>query len=287
MLGRERTSRQPGWPAFPYRLLATAPMTDQTPAIDHLLKNLEQCLLADRHRLRRQLHELRKQTPPDEAKLAQWLERFQASVAKVEARKLSVPPMRYDDALPIAAKRDEIKAAIAKHQVVVIAGETGSGKTTQLPKICLELGRGVHGLIGHTQPRRLAARSVATRVAEEIGTPLGELVGYQVRFEDQSKDSTLIKLMTDGILLAETQHDRYLEKYDTIIVDEAHERSLNIDFLLGFLKTLLVRRPDLKLIITSATIDLQRFSEHFGGAPIVEVSGRTYPVETWYRPLTA
>ena len=148
-------------------------MTDQTPAIDHLLKNLEQCLLADRHRLRRQLHELRKQAPPDEAKLAQWLERFQASIAKVEARSLSVPVMRYDDALPIAAKRDEIKAAIAKHQVVVIAGETGSGKTTQLPKICLELGRGVHGLIGHTQPRRLAARSVATRVAEEIGTPLG------------------------------------------------------------------------------------------------------------------
>ena len=229
-------------------------MTDATPAVDQLLKNLDQTLLGDRHRLRRQLHELRKQTPVDEAKLAQWLQRFEASRAKVEARRLSVPPMRYDDALPIAAKRDEIKAAIAAHQVVVIAGETGSGKTTQLPKICLELGRGVHGLIGHTQPRRLAARSVATRVAEEIGTPLGELVGYQVRFEDQSNERSLIKLMTDGILLAETQHDRYLEKYDTIIVDEAHERSLNIDFLLGFLKTLLVRRPDLKLIITSATI---------------------------------
>ncbi|PKM24553.1 MAG: ATP-dependent RNA helicase HrpA [Gammaproteobacteria bacterium HGW-Gammaproteobacteria-13] len=262
-------------------------MTDATPAVDQLLKNLDQTLLGDRHRLRRQLHELRKQTPVDEAKLAQWLQRFEASRAKVEARRLSVPPMRYDDSLPIAAKRDEIKAAIAAHQVVVIAGETGSGKTTQLPKICLELGRGVHGLIGHTQPRRLAARSVATRVAEEIGTPLGELVGYQVRFEDQSNERSLIKLMTDGILLAETQHDRYLEKYDTIIVDEAHERSLNIDFLLGFLKTLLVRRPDLKLIITSATIDLQRFSEHFGGAPIVEVSGRTFPVDTWYRPLTA
>ncbi|MBU0808759.1 MAG: ATP-dependent RNA helicase HrpA, partial [Gammaproteobacteria bacterium] len=262
-------------------------MTDATPAVDQLLKNLDQTLLGDRHRLRRQLHELRKQSPVDEAKLAQWLSRFEASRAKVEARRLSVPPMRYDDALPIAAKRDEIKAAISKHQVVVIAGETGSGKTTQLPKICLELGRGVHGLIGHTQPRRLAARSVATRVAEEIGTPLGELVGYQVRFEDQSNERSLIKLMTDGILLAETQHDRYLEKYDTIIVDEAHERSLNIDFLLGFLKTLLVRRPDLKLIITSATIDLQRFSEHFGGAPIVEVSGRTFPVDTWYRPLAA
>jgi ATP-dependent helicase HrpA len=262
-------------------------MTDATPTVDPLLKNLDQTLLGDRHRLRRQLHELRKQSPVDEAKLAQWLQRVEASVAKVEARRLSVPAMRYDDALPIAAKRDEIKAAISKHQVVVIAGETGSGKTTQLPKICLELGRGVHGLIGHTQPRRLAARSVATRVAEEIGTPLGELVGYQVRFEDQSNERSLIKLMTDGILLAETQHDRYLEKYDTIIVDEAHERSLNIDFLLGFLKTLLVRRHDLKLIITSATIDLQRFSEHFDGAPIVEVSGRTFPVDTWYRPLTA
>ncbi len=260
-------------------------MTDATPAIDTLLKNLDQALFADRHRLRRQLHELRKQ--PDEAKLTQWLERFQASVAKVEARRQSVPRIRYDDSLPIAAKRDEIKAALEKHQVLVIAGETGSGKTTQLPKICLEIGRGVHGLIGHTQPRRLAARSVATRVAEEIGAPLGELVGYQVRFEDQSKDSSLIKLMTDGILLAETQHDRFLERYDTIIVDEAHERSLNIDFLLGFLKTLLPRRPDLKVIITSATIDLQRFSEHFDGAPIVEVSGRTYPVETWYRPLAA
>ncbi|NQD95330.1 ATP-dependent RNA helicase HrpA, partial [Pseudomonas sp. CrR25] len=262
-------------------------MTDPLPAFDHLLKNLDQALIADRHRLRRQLHELRKQAQPDEAKLAQWLERFQASCAKVEARRLSVPPMRYDEALPIAAKRDEIKAAISAHQVVVIAGETGSGKTTQLPKICLELGRGTHGLIGHTQPRRLAARSVATRVAEEIGSKLGELVGYQVRFEDQSNERSLIKLMTDGILLAETQHDRFLDKYDTLIVDEAHERSLNIDFLLGYLKTLLARRPDLKLIITSATIDLQRFSQHFDNAPIVEVSGRTYPVDTWYRPLTA
>ena len=265
-------------------------MTDATPAFDQLLKNLDQAMYADRHRLRRQLHDLRKKAgdaPIEDDRLVQWLERFQASVAKVEARRQSVPVMRYDDSLPIAAKRDEIKAALEKHQVLVIAGETGSGKTTQLPKICLEMGRGVHGLIGHTQPRRLAARSVATRVAEEIGTPLGELVGYQVRFEDQSKDSSLIKLMTDGILLAETQHDRFMEKYDTIIVDEAHERSLNIDFLLGYLKTLLPRRPDLKVIITSATIDLQRFSEHFNGAPIVEVSGRTFPVETWYRPLAA
>jgi ATP-dependent helicase HrpA len=260
-------------------------MTDQTPSFEELSQRLDYALIADRHRLRRQLGDLRKQ--PNEARLAQWLERLQASCAKVEARKASVPPMRYDDNLPIAAKRDEIKAALEKHQVVVIAGETGSGKTTQLPKICLEIGRGVHGLIGHTQPRRLAARSVASRVAEEIGSPLGELVGYQVRFEDQSNERSLIKLMTDGILLAETQNDRYLDRYDTIIVDEAHERSLNIDFLLGFLKTLLPRRPDLKLIITSATIDLERFSKHFDGAPIVEVSGRTYPVDTWYRPLTA
>ncbi|WP_137823168.1 ATP-dependent RNA helicase HrpA [Pseudomonas sp. D(2018)] len=260
-------------------------MSEQSPSPEQLLKRLEQAMGADRHRLRRQLHELRKH--PDDAKLAQWVERFQASIARVEARRASVPVMRYDDALPIAAKRDEIKAALEKHQVLVIAGETGSGKTTQLPKICLEIGRGTHGLIGHTQPRRLAARSVATRVAEEIGSPLGELVGYQVRFEDQSNERSLIKLMTDGILLAETQHDRFLERYDTIIVDEAHERSLNIDFLLGYLKTLLPRRPDLKLIITSATIDLERFSKHFNDAPIIEVSGRTYPVDTWYRPLAA
>ena len=258
-------------------------MTDH--AIDKLLQNLDHAMIADRHRLRRQLHELRKR--PDEAKLAQWVEKVQASCAQVTARQESVPRIRYDDSLPIAAKRDEIKKALAENQVLVIAGETGSGKTTQLPKICLELGRGSHGLIAHTQPRRIAARSVAARVAEELGTPLGGLVGYQVRFEDQSEANTLVKLMTDGILLAETQHDRFLERYDTIIVDEAHERSLNIDFLLGYLKTLLHRRPDLKLIITSATIDLERFSQHFDGAPIIEVSGRTYPVDTWYRPLTS
>jgi ATP-dependent helicase HrpA len=257
-------------------------MTDH--AIDQLLKNLDHAMIADRHRLRRQLHELRKR--PDEGKLAQWVEKVQASCAQVTARQQSVPTIRYDDSLPIAAKRDEIKKALAEHQVLVIAGETGSGKTTQLPKICLELGRGSQGLIAHTQPRRIAARSVAARVAEELGTPLGALVGYQVRFEDQSDANTLVKLMTDGILLAETQHDRFLERYDTIIVDEAHERSLNIDFLLGYLKTLLHRRPDLKLIITSATIDLERFSQHFDGAPIIEVSGRTFPVDTWYRPLT-
>jgi len=260
-------------------------MTDQNAAIGQLLKNLDHAMAAERHRLRRQLHELRKR--PDDAKLAQWAERVQASCDQAAARKASVPSIRYDDSLPIAAKRDEIRKLVAEHQVVIIAGETGSGKTTQLPKICLELGRGQYGLIAHTQPRRIAARSVASRVAEELGTPLGALVGYQVRFEDQSDANTLVKLMTDGILLAETQHDRFLERYDTIIVDEAHERSLNIDFLLGYLKTLLPRRPDLKVIITSATIDLERFSKHFDDAPIIEVSGRTYPVETWYRPLTS
>lgn len=260
-------------------------MTDQNAAIEQLLKNLDHAMIAERHRLRRQLHDLRKR--PDEAKLAQWAARVQASCDQVAARKASVPRIHYDDSLPIAAKRDEIKKVLAAHQVLIIAGETGSGKTTQLPKICLELGRGQHGQIAHTQPRRIAARSVATRVAEELGTPLGALVGYQVRFEDQSDANTLVKLMTDGILLAETQHDRFLERYDTIIVDEAHERSLNIDFLLGYLKILLPRRPDLKVIITSATIDLERFSKHFNDAPIVEVSGRTFPVETWYRPLTS
>jgi ATP-dependent helicase HrpA len=201
-----------------------------------------------------------------------------------------VPTVHYPDELPVSQRRDDIAAAIRDHQVVVVAGETGSGKTTQLPKICLELGRGVHGMIGHTQPRRIAARTVAERIAEEIGRPLGETVGYQVRFTDRSSRDTLVKLMTDGILLAELQHDRTLSAYDTIIIDEAHERSLNVDFLLGYLKQLLPRRPDLKVIITSATIDPERFAQHFADArgepaPIVEVSGRTYPVEVRYRPL--
>ena len=166
-----------------------------------------------------------------------------------------------------------------------MAGETGSGKTTQLPKLCLELGRGVRGAVAHTQPRRLAARTVAERIAEELDVPLGEAVGYAVRFSDRSRQDTLVRVMTDGLLLAEIRHDKELRRYDTIIVDEAHERSLNVDFLLGYLATLLPRRPDLKLIITSATIDPERFSRHFGDAPIVEVSGRTYPVEVRYRPL--
>ncbi|MBK6738535.1 MAG: ATP-dependent RNA helicase HrpA [Haliea sp.] len=193
-----------------------------------------------------------------------------------------LPAINYPAELPIVASREEIARAIAGHQVVIIAGETGSGKTTQLPKICLELGRGSNGMIGHTQPRRLAARTVAARIAQELDTTLGDLVGYQVRFTDQVSQNTAIKLMTDGILLAEMQRDRLLRKYDTLIIDEAHERSLNIDFLLGYLKRILPQRPDLKVIVTSATIDLQSFSRHFDGAPIIEVSGRTYPVETRY-----
>jgi ATP-dependent helicase HrpA len=196
-----------------------------------------------------------------------------------------VPDIRYPTELPVSQRRDDIAAAIKDNQVVVVAGETGSGKTTQLPKICLELGRGVRGMIGHTQPRRIAARSVAERVSEELDRTLGETVGYQMRFTDHSSRDTLVKVMTDGILLAELQHDRMLAAYDTIIVDEAHERSLNIDFLLGYLVRLLPRRPDLKVIVTSATIDPEKLSEHFGGAPILEVSGRTYPVEVRYRPL--
>ena len=193
----------------------------------------------------------------------------------------------YPENLPVSQRKDDIAAAIRDHQVVIVAGETGSGKTTQLPKICLELGRGADGqAIGHTQPRRIAARTVAERIAEELGTDLGDVVGYKVRFTDRSSNRTQVKVMTDGILLAEIQRDRELRRYDTIIIDEAHERSLNIDFILGYLKQLLPRRPDLKVIITSATIDPERFAEHFGGAPIIEVSGRTYPVEVRYRELT-
>ena len=206
--------------------------------------------------------------------------------------------LHYPEHLPVVARREDILTAIRDHQVVVIAGETGSGKTTQLPKMCLELGRGRAGQIGHTQPRRIAARSVAERIAEELDEPLGDedtgLVGYQVRFTDHSSDRTRVKVMTDGILLNEMQRDRDLRRYDTIIIDEAHERSLNIDFILGYLKQLLPRRPDLKVIVTSATIDPERFARHFGTdergqavreVPILEVSGRTYPVEIRYRPL--
>ena len=248
---------------------------------DELRARLDGLTYRDAARLGRRLKQLRHATP---GKLAAIADQITAGEALVATREAAVPTITYPD-LPVSARRDELAAAIAAHQVVVVAGATGSGKTTQLPKICLELGRGVRGTIGHTQPRRLAARTVAQRIADELGTPLGDVVGYSVRFTDQVSDRTLVKLMTDGILLAEIQRDRRLLRYDTLIVDEAHERSLNVDFLLGYLRELLPRRPELKVIVTSATIEPERFAEAFGGAPIVEVSGRTYPVEIRYRPL--
>ncbi len=251
------------------------------PSVADLRKKLDGLTLRDTARFGRRLKNLRGTDPK---KLGQLAEQIAAAEALVASREAAVPAIGYPD-LPISARRQEIADAIRAHQVVVVAGETGSGKTTQLPKICLEMGRGVRGMIGHTQPRRIAARTVAQRIADELGGPLGEAVGYTVRFNDQVSDRTLIKLMTDGILLAEIQRDRRLMRYDTLIIDEAHERSLNVDFLLGYLHGLLPRRPDLKVIITSATIEPRRFADHFGGAPVVEVSGRTFPVEIRYRPL--
>jgi len=239
-------------------------------------------MLRDEQRLRRRLDGARRARDRDRV-AKQIAADIEAAEARVQRRR--APEIDYPDELPVSQRRDDIAAAIRDHQVVIVAGETGSGKTTQLPKICLELGLGVRGQIGHTQPRRLAARTVAGRIAEELKTELGSTVGYKVRFTDSSGDDTMVKLMTDGILLAEIQNDRMLRRYDTLIIDEAHERSLNIDFILGYLKQLLPRRPDLKVIITSATIDPERFSRHFGDAPIVEVSGRTYPVEVRYRPV--
>jgi ATP-dependent helicase HrpA len=257
------------------------------PSDRELRERLSQLTLADEHRLRRRLDGLRKTRDP-QARTRQ-LERTAADVAAAEARiarrRTSVPVVSYPEELPVSARRDDIAAALRDNQVVVVAGETGSGKTTQLPKIALELGRGVRGRIGHTQPRRIAARSVAERIAEELDSPLGEAVGFTMRFSDQVGDSTVVKLMTDGVLLAEIARDRLLRQYDTIILDEAHERSLNIDFLLGYLAQLLPRRPDLKLVITSATIDVERVAAHFSGAPVIEVTGRTYPVEVRYRPV--
>ena len=242
--------------------------------------------LRDESNLRRRLHRAAGGTvdpAADDRLEAELL----AAEARVARRRASVPAVTYPPELPVTARRDDLLAAIADHQVVIVAGETGSGKTTQLPKLCLELGRGVRGQIAHTQPRRLAARAAAERIAEELGLELGGAIGYAVRFSDRSSEQTLVRLVTDGLLLAEVQRDRQLLRYDTIIVDEAHERSLNIDFLLGYLGQIFPRRPDLKLIIASATIDAERFSRHFGGAPVVEVSGRTYPVEVRYRPLAA
>ncbi|MGH2863528.1 MAG: ATP-dependent RNA helicase HrpA [Solirubrobacteraceae bacterium] len=242
---------------------------------------LRELTLRDEQHLRRQARRLQRGDDKGRALLAQQLAQAQA---RVQRRRASVPEVSYPPELPVSGRRDDLLAAIRDHQVVVVAGETGSGKTTQLPKVCLELGRGIRGAIAHTQPRRIAARTVAQRIAEELGVPLGGAVGYAVRFDDRGSAHTLVRLVTDGLLLAEIRRDPLLRRYDTVIVDEAHERSLNIDFLLGCLHRILPRRPDLKLIITSATIDPERFSEHFGGAPIVEVSGRTYPVEVRYRP---
>ncbi|RBO82581.1 ATP-dependent helicase HrpA [Marinomonas aquiplantarum] len=242
----------------------------------------------DRHRISRKQEQIQKRQKDGQPfdKLSNELtDLIDTSKARYQSRLAAMPTITYDESLPVAARADEIINAIQEHQVVIIAGETGSGKTTQLPKMCLQAGRGRAGLIGHTQPRRIAARSVAERISDELNVDLGEQVGFQVRFSDESSDNTLIKLMTDGILLAEIQQDKRLYKYDTIIIDEAHERSLNIDFLLGYLKQVLAVRPDLKVIVTSATIDVERFSQHFDNAPVIEVSGRTYPVEIRYQPL--
>ncbi|MFJ4712743.1 ATP-dependent RNA helicase HrpA [Streptomyces sp. NPDC088785] len=270
--------------------MSTQPAPAAADQFAALARRLSELSLRDAHRLGRRLEGARKIRKP-EARAAVVAE-LDAEAEKA-ARRTAVRRERraaldvtYPQQLPVSQKKDEIADAIRDHQVVIVAGETGSGKTTQIPKICLDLGRGVRGMIGHTQPRRIAARTVAERVADELRTPLGEAVGWKVRFTDQvDQDGTFVKLMTDGILLAEIQTDRELRAYDTIIIDEAHERSLNIDFLLGYLAQLLPRRPDLKVVITSATIDPERFSRHFGDAPIVEVSGRTYPVEVRYRPL--
>lgn len=252
-----------------------------------LYKEIEQLSLRDQQRLRKRLRgvdKISKETSK-QAVLSEIEQDIIVAKQRILNRQAHCPKIVYPENLPVSQKKEAIYNAIKDNQVVIIAGETGSGKTTQIPKICLELGRGVKGYIGHTQPRRLAARSVAERIAHELNTTLGESVGYKVRFSDHVGDNTLVKLMTDGILLAELQQDKLLLQYDTIIIDEAHERSLNIDFILGYLKQLLPKRPDLKVIITSATIDPERFSKHFNQAPIIEVSGRTYPVEVRYRPI--
>ncbi|MEX2962913.1 ATP-dependent RNA helicase HrpA [Microbulbifer sp. TYP-18] len=255
--------------------------------LDTAAGQIATCMARDRQRLRKVIasarRRLREGRPVDRLQ-AQLREQLAASQALAAERRAKLPEVTWPEELPVVARREGIASLIEAHQVVVVAGETGSGKTTQLPKICLQLGRGIFGQIGHTQPRRIAARTVANRIAEELRQPLGQAVGYQVRFTDHGDEYTHIKLMTDGILLAEIQRDPLLTRYDTLIVDEAHERSLNIDFLLGYLKVVLPKRPDLKLIITSATIDVEKFSRHFDDAPIIEVSGRTYPVDIHYRP---
>jgi ATP-dependent helicase HrpA len=244
-------------------------------------------MLVDRHGFRRRLKglkQLQREGKPLGESAAQLLAQMEKSRDLAERRLEARPRPEFPPELPISEKWEEIAQLIEAHQVIILCGETGSGKSTQLPKICLALGRGVYGRIGHTQPRRIAARSLAARISTELGRELGTSVGFKVRFHDHVRPESHIKLVTDGMLLAEIQRDRYLNEYDTLIIDEAHERSLNIDFLLGYLQQLLPKRPDLKLIITSATIDPERFAEHFGGAPVINVSGRTYPVEVRYRP---
>ncbi len=253
---------------------------------EHFKPLIKQCLLKDQHIFQRKLsairHRLKDNKPVDQL-LSTLQKQLDTSVKQCELRKKHMPDIEYPQDLPVSQKRDEILDAINNHQVIVICGETGSGKTTQLPKMCLEAGLGIRAMIGHTQPRRIAARAVAARIAQELKTAPGEVVGFKVRFADSLGDNSLIKLMTDGVLLSEIHHDPYLNHYDCIIIDEAHERSLNIDFLLGYLKRLSLKRHDLKIIITSATIDPQRFSAHFNDAPIIEVSGRTFPVDVEYR----
>ena len=259
-----------------------------TPLQQSLFSQLNDIMLVDQRRLSARIHGIGKikSQEAQQAVAAEIQLQIEQAQLRVENRKSAVQnPIVFPESLPVSQRKAEIEKLLFEHQVIVVAGETGSGKTTQLPKMCLELGFGTLGMIGHTQPRRIAARSVAARIAEELETELGGLVGYKVRFNDQISDNTQIKLMTDGILLAEIQMDRFLNQYSCLIIDEAHERSLNNDFILGYLKQLLPRRPDLKVIITSATIDVERFSKHFNNAPIIEVSGRTYPVEVRYRPV--
>ena len=259
-----------------------------TPLQQSLFSQLIDIMLVDKRRLSARIHGIGKikSQEAQQAVAAEIQQQIEQARLRVESRKSAVQnPIVFPESLPVSQRKAEIEKLLSEHQVIVVAGETGSGKTTQLPKMCLELGLGHLGTIGHTQPRRIAARSVAARIAEELQTELGDLVGYKVRFNDQISDNTQIKLMTDGILLAEIQTDRFLNQYSCLIIDEAHERSLNNDFILGYLKQLLPRRPDLKVIITSATIDVERFSKHFNNAPIIEVSGRTYPVEVRYRPV--
>ncbi len=265
----------------------TPPLTDTS--TEHLLgpeqirQQLGECNQRETARVMRLL--ARTHNSPGQTELEKANRWLKEGLRKVESRKAIHKPASYPEGLPVSERVGDIRKALDEHQVIIVAGETGSGKTTQLPKICLNAGRGTRGLIGHTQPRRIAARSVSARIAEELGPEAGRQVGYQVRFTDTTSEQTRLKVMTDGILLAEVQHDRFLDAYDTIIIDEAHERSLNIDFLLGYLKQLLPKRPDLKIIITSATIEVGRFSEYFHKAPVIEVSGRTFPVEVRYRPL--